>query len=79
MALVGATAIAVGLTGSDVSTDDGHTWQLFDQTDRRQLQKFELLGRWGKRHCRRTDAMRRAHSLGTVIAYEALHAHPTWK
>jgi len=35
MALVGDTAVAVGLTGSDFSTDDGHTWQLFDQTDLR--------------------------------------------
>ena len=35
MALVGDTAVAVGLTGSDFSTDDGHTWQLFDHTDLR--------------------------------------------
>jgi photosystem II stability/assembly factor-like uncharacterized protein len=35
MALVGDTAVVVGLTGSDFSTDDGHTWQLFDQTDLR--------------------------------------------
>jgi photosystem II stability/assembly factor-like uncharacterized protein len=35
MALVGDTAVAVGLTGSDLSTDDGHIWQLFDQTDLR--------------------------------------------
>jgi photosystem II stability/assembly factor-like uncharacterized protein len=35
MALVGGTAVAVGFTGSDLSTDDGHTWQLFDQTDLR--------------------------------------------
>jgi hypothetical protein len=30
MALAGGTAVAVGLTGSDFSTDNGHTWQLFD-------------------------------------------------
>jgi photosystem II stability/assembly factor-like uncharacterized protein len=27
----GDTAVAVGLTGSDFSTDDGHTWHLFDE------------------------------------------------
>jgi hypothetical protein len=35
MALAGNTTVAVGLTGSDFSTDDEHTWQLFDQTDLR--------------------------------------------
>jgi hypothetical protein len=29
-AWLGDTALAVGLTGSDVSTDSGQTWQLFD-------------------------------------------------
>ena len=29
-AWLGQTALAVGPTGSDVSTDGGQTWQLFD-------------------------------------------------
>ena len=39
MALVptsgGDTAVAVGYTGSDITTDGGRSWQLFDQTDLR--------------------------------------------
>jgi hypothetical protein len=42
MAFVGDTAVAVGLTGSDFSPDDGHTWQLFDPTDLRGVSSKNL-------------------------------------
>jgi hypothetical protein len=42
MALVRDTAVAVGFTGSDFSTDDGQTWQLFDQTDLRGISGTNL-------------------------------------
>jgi photosystem II stability/assembly factor-like uncharacterized protein len=35
------TAVAVGFTGSDVSTDGGQTWRRFDQTDLRGIDSTE--------------------------------------
>jgi photosystem II stability/assembly factor-like uncharacterized protein len=40
------TAVAVGLTGSDFTTDGGHTWQLFDQTDLRGVNCKQNVSCW---------------------------------
>ncbi|MGW7681770.1 WD40/YVTN/BNR-like repeat-containing protein [Kribbella sp. NPDC054772] len=40
------TAVAVGFTGSDITTDGGHTWQLFDQTDLRGINCAGDAGCW---------------------------------
>ena len=42
----GDTAVAIGLTGSDFTTDGGHTWRRFDQTDLRGVNCKQNVSCW---------------------------------